>query len=82
MPGLVTCLKRPPGSSKTLLSTSIIAALLPQLKGRERILFLTKIRKQRMNALRLGRRIFSNPMLALGVGRSVTEESYAVEYGE
>ena len=80
--GLVTSLQGPPGSSKSLILTSICAALLPELGPHQRLLWLTKTRKQRSKALRDSRHILSDPRIALGLGRSDIDGANDEEFGE
>ena len=69
MPGLFTCLKGPSGTSKNLIMTARFACLIEALESNERLLWLTRTRKQRNKALRDARQILSDRRLALGLGR-------------
>ena len=69
MPGLFTCLQGPPGTSMSLIMTARFICLIEALQSNERLLWLTRTRKQRSKALRDVRHILSDPRLALSLGR-------------
>ena len=82
MTGLFTGLKGPPGAAKSMIMGSFFACLVDQLKPHQRLLWLTKTRKQRGKSLRDGRILFDDARVALGLGRSDDTAPKDGDYGE
>ena len=68
------------GGGKTILAMGMLLSLIPDLSGAERLLWLTRTRKARDEALALFRELLDNPFIAIGLGRG--QQDSAQEHDE
>ena len=71
----IIALRGPPGSAKTTLVLGLFKHIMSSLKFNQKLLWLTKTRKQRTKALHDFRTYLEDPQMVIGLGRSENDGS-------